>query len=224
MGDQHSESGATTAAGAVAVVDGIARFAAVAAELPAARAGSLGDDEGRVAELLARGWDLAAFTPTGALLLEVLDAAGARVEVVQGASATWGRRRGAYPGSGGEGELSRASSHAPAVAAWGAPPGRRVTAMGLVPGPDGDLLRASCGLVLRLPAAAVDGVVRVAWMLAWHAAMHAAERRVLPADGRLAGALEALALEVGIPRALRERVAWADALASQVVTEIGLEG
>ncbi len=224
MGDDFDIEQASVAAGAAAVADGIARFGAVVAELPAARSEALGDaEEGRIAELLARGWDLAAFTPTGALVLEVLDAAGARVELVPGVPADWGRRRVQPARPGGEGDpFHERTSHAQAVAAWGAPPGRRVSAMAMVPGPDGDLLRASCGLVLRLPAAAVDGVVRVAWMLAWHAAMHAAERRAMPAGGRLAAALDEVALELDLPRTLRGRVAWADEVAARVVAEIGL--
>lgn len=241
MGDDTNIEQVVGAAGAAAVADGLARFAASVVDLPAVGASSLADaDEGgRAAELLGRAWDLAAFTPSGALVLEVLDAAGARVELVGGVPAAWGRRRDqgrVHPGGAsecrlceldrgeGEGEFPPVSSHARAVAAWGAPPGRRVTAMGMVPGPDGDLLRASCGLVLRLPAAAIDDVVRVGWILAWHAAMHAAERRAMPARGRLAAALDQVDLEFAIPRVIRERRAWADRVALRVVGEIGLAG
>lgn len=223
MGDAGNIGDTVDGAGAAALVDGLARFAASIVEVPASGATSLEDAEGgRATELLGQAWDLAAFTPTGALVLEVLEAAGARIELVGGVPATWGRRRRRR--MEGEGEFRPVSSHAPAVAAWGAPPGRRVTAMGMVPGPDGDLLRASCGLVLRLPVAAIDDVVRVAWMLAWHAAMHAAERRAMPAHGRLAAALDAVDLECAIPRAIRQRVAWADRIAARVVEQVGIAG
>jgi hypothetical protein len=93
--------------------------------------------------------------------------------------------------------------------------------MGLVPAPGGGLLRASCGLVLRLPAASIDAPLRVAAMLSFHAAMYAAERRSLPAAGELAAALDQLELELGLPRRPRERVAWADWVVDRVVEELG---
>jgi hypothetical protein len=93
--------------------------------------------------------------------------------------------------------------------------------MGMLPAPGGGLVRASCGLVLRLPAAAIDTPLRVAAMLSFHSAMYAAERRSLPADGLLAGALDRLELELGVPRSPKGRVAWADWIVDRVVEELG---
>jgi hypothetical protein len=94
--------------------------------------------------------------------------------------------------------------------------------MGLVPGPDGTLIRMSCGLVLRLPAAGIVDPICVAHMLAWHAAMHAAERRGLPATRQLAAAIDELDVEFGIPRRPGDRVPWAGVLAARVAEELGL--
>lgn len=221
------------------VVEGLAAFAGAFAALPAVRSTSLADvEQGRVSAVLEDGWNLAAFTPTGALVLEVVDAAGARIEVAGGMPGAWGRVRGTAREAGVEGvegvegaegrrargddrRMQRATSHGAIRAAWGTPPGRRVAAMVMVPGPGGGLVRASCGLVLRLPAAAVDTPLRVAAMLTFHAAMYAAERAALPADGMLAVALDHLDLELGIPRSPRERVAWADSIVDRVVEELG---
>lgn len=126
------------------------------------------------------------------------------------------------PGGAGDASIPRATSHGAVRAAWGAPPGRRIAAMGLVPGPDGELLRMSCGLVLRLPAAAIMDPMQVAPLLAWHAAMHAAERHGLPAPARLAAAIEGLRLAEGVPRRPAGRVAWAGALAARVAHELAL--
>jgi hypothetical protein len=93
--------------------------------------------------------------------------------------------------------------------------------MGLVPGPDGALIRMSCGLVLRLPAAALTDAYDVASILAWHAAMHAAERRGLPATPQLAAAIGHLDYEFEIPRRPAGRIAWATALAARVAAELG---
>lgn len=232
-------------------LEGLARVAAAWAELPARRAGVLPVDEGRAAATLAAGWDLLAFSPTGELLVELLEAAGARVELVQGVPATWGRGRrrgrgrggataggeargvgGALGGGpqreGGEGvgdgtPIPRATSHGPTAAAWGAPPGRRVAAMGVVPGPDGAMVRASCALVLRLPQQALDRADRVAWILAFHGAMHAAERRSLPSPPRLAASLEGLFAAVGAPDRVGDQVSWALGVAGGAAGELGLD-
>jgi hypothetical protein len=120
--------------------------------------------------------------------------------------------------------ISRSNSHgAIPAAAWGPPPGRRVAAMGLVPGPDGALLRMSVGLILRLPASAVGDAVSVAHLLAWHAAMHAAERRSMPATGELAAALERVDHALAMPRGPGGRVAWGRACAEQVLRELGCQ-
>ncbi len=224
-------------AGIASVVEGLAAFAGAFAALPAVRSTSLADVERcRVSEVLEDGWNLAAFTPTGALVLEVVDAAGARIEVAGGLPGAWGRVRGGEGVEGTEGaegrraqggdrRIQRATSHGAVRAAWGAPPGRRVAAMGMLPAPGGGQVRASCGLVLRLPAAAVDTPLRVAAMLVFHAAMYAAERRVLPAEGELGSVLDRLELELGVPRSPRGRVAWADWIVDRVVEELGgIEG
>jgi hypothetical protein len=114
------------------------------------------------------------------------------------------------------------TSHGAVRAALGAPPGRRIAAMGLVPGPDGTLIRMSCGLVLRLPAAALTNALDVAHMLAWHAAMHAAERRGLPATPQVAAAIDHLDFEFDVPRRPAGRIAWASELAARVAEELGL--
>lgn len=228
---------------AASVADGLAAFAGAFAALPAVRATSLAEVERcRVSAVLADGWNLAAFTPTGALVLEVVDAAGGRIEVAGGMSDGWGRVRhgegsagvAGIEGAAGRGDegieglggrrderLSRATSHGAVRAAWGAPPGRRVAVMGMMPGPGGGMVRASCGLALLLPAAAIDTPLRVAAMLSFHAAMYAAERRTLPSDGALAVALDQLELELGIPRGPRGRVAWADQVVDRIVEELG---
>lgn len=254
-------SGAGSGLQAVDVAEGLALVAGALAELPAVQAKCLPElERGQVEARLADGWNLAAFTPTGAVLLSVLDAGGASIEVMGGVPATWGRgRRGEAMGiaegtegegnegtegegiegegsEGNEGEgqhgdvgdtnVPRATSHGAVRAAWGAPPGRRIAAMGMVPGPDGEMLRMSCGLILRLPAAAVDEPVDVAPVLAWHAAMHAAERRGLPASPQLAAAIDDLDRAFDIPRRPGDRVAWASALARRVAEEleVGVEG
>jgi hypothetical protein len=94
--------------------------------------------------------------------------------------------------------------------------------MGLVPGPDGAMIRMSCGLVLQLPAAAITDPIVVAPMLAWHAAMHAAERRGLPAPPRLAAAIDELDHEFMIPPRPAGRAQWAAGLAARVAEELGL--
>ena len=82
--------GATAEVGSV--VEGLATFAGAIAALPAVRSTSLADVERcRVSAVLADGWNLAAFTPTGALVLEVVDAAGARIEVAGGLPGGGGR-------------------------------------------------------------------------------------------------------------------------------------
>jgi hypothetical protein len=199
---------------AASVVAGLATFAGAVVELPAVRTASLVDVEqrGRVAAVLADGWNLAAFTPSGALVLDVLDAAGARIELLGGGS-------GASGGEVRSGVASHGNASAPA--AWGAPPGRRIAAMGLVPGPGGGVIRASCGLVLRLPATALVAPDETAVVLAWHAAMHAAERRAMPAPPRLSDALDLVEVRLGLPRAPRGRVAWATGVALRVVDELG---
>jgi hypothetical protein len=255
------------AATVTSIAEGLAMVAGALAELPAVSARCLPElERGRVAAILADGWNLAAFTPTGAAVLSVLDAGGASIEVIGGVPASWGqgRRGDATPtvptsatlsvgnvetvegrgaegegcegegceteggegtagrGDGGDTSLDRATSHGAVRAARGAPPGRRIAAMGLVPGPDGAMIRMSCGLVLQLPAAAITDPVAVAPMLAWHAAMHAAERRGLPAPPRLAAAIDELDVEFGIPPRPAGRVAWARELADRVAQELGL--
>lgn len=237
---------AASAVGIAELVDGIARVAGALAELPAVAVRCLPEGEReRVATSLAAGWDLAAFTPTGAALMQVLDAGGARIEVV--ADRAGERRRGA----GGEGiegiegaegtegnegnegthgdatrgdaGFPRATSHGATRAARGAPPGRRVAAMGLVPGPSGALVQMSVGLVLRLPVSALADAVEVARTLAWHAAMHAAERMRMPAEPVLAASLAALDAEYAVPPGPRGRVAWATELADRVLAELGID-
>lgn len=227
------------------LAEGLARVAAAWGALPAHRTAALAPDEGEAAATLAAGWNLLGFSLIGELLAELLDAGGARVELVRGVPATWGSGRRGHgggccegaikTGAGGEGgdraceegragaRIPRATSHGPAAAAWGAPPGRRATAMGLVPGPDGALLRASCALVLRLPQQAVVTAERVVHMLAFHGAMYAAERRALPAPPRLDAALAALSASAGMPAHPSEHVAWAIRLAAHVGRELGFE-
>jgi hypothetical protein len=94
--------------------------------------------------------------------------------------------------------------------------------MGLVPGPGGTVLRMSVGLVLRLPTDAIQDPVRVAPLLAWHAALHAAERRGMPCDDALAAALDQAAARLDMPRGPRGRVAWARGCAERVVAELAL--
>jgi hypothetical protein len=240
--------GAQAAAPVAGIAEGLALVAGALAELPAVHATCLPElERGRVAAILVDGWNLAAFTPTGAVLLSVLDAGGASIELVGGVPASWGQgRRGdagashtgnegaGAEGRGAEGDegegdgggrdtsLDRATSHGAVRAAWGAPPGRRIAAMGLVPGPDGAMIRMSCGLVLQLPAEAITDPVVVAPTLAWHAAMHAAERRGLPAPPYLAAAIDELELAFGIPPRPAGRVAWANELAARVDAELGL--
>jgi hypothetical protein len=84
------------------------------------------------------------------------------------------------------------------------------------------MLRASCGMVLRLPAAAIVDMVRVSWILVWHGAMHAAERSALPVAGRLADALDRMRSELALPDGIGARVAWADGIAARFVDELGL--
>ena len=261
-GEPEAGRGPRAVAAASAVAEGLALVAGALAELPAVQANCLPElERGRVAAVLSDGWNLAAFTPTGAVLLSVLDAGGASIEVVGGVPATWGQGRrglgarlGGFEGEGrgaegnrgvaaegsrgdeGEGSrgdegigdagdvhVPRATSHGAVRAALGAPPGRRIAAMGLVPGPDGMLIRMSCGLVLRLPAAALVEPVEVARILAWHAAMHAAERRGLPATPQLAAAIDELDVELSIPDRPSGRVAWASALAARVASELGFD-
>jgi hypothetical protein len=83
------------------------------------------------------------------------------------------------------------------------------------------VIRASCGLVLRLPATALVAPDETAVVLAWHAAMHAAERRAMPAPPRLSDALDLVEVRLGLPRAPRGRVAWATGVALRVVDELG---
>jgi hypothetical protein len=222
--DGRDNRGGTQVAGAAGVVEGIARFAGSVVELPAVQARCLpADERGRLADCLADAWNLAAFTETGAVLLSVLDAGGATIELVEGVDGEGRGRGGSRGDEGGEGgSLSRATSHGATAAAWGAPPGRRVAAMGLVPGPGGTVLRMSVGLVLRLPTGAITDPVRVAALLAWHAALHAAERRGMPCDGTLAAGLDAAATRLEMPRGPRGRVAWARGCAERVVAELAL--
>lgn len=100
------EQAAGSSAAAAGLVEGLATFAGAVAELPAVRATCLPElERGRVSRVLVDGWNLAAFTPTGTLLLSVLDAGGASIELVGGVSATWGRGRRAQGRGehGGEG-------------------------------------------------------------------------------------------------------------------------
>ncbi|MCW2926233.1 MAG: hypothetical protein JWM86_201 [Thermoleophilia bacterium] len=223
----------THGTGVEGLVEGIARFAGAVVELPSVAVPCLPEGErDRVATRIAAGWDLAAFTSTGEVLLQVLDAGGARIEVVvaggavatreaEGAEGTEGNRDGEQRGGA---DFPRATtSHGAIRAARGTPPGRRVAAMGLVPGPSGTVVQMSVGLILRLPATAIGDAFDIARTLAWHAAMHAAERIRMPAEPRLAAALEHVARELEMPRGMQGRVAWATRIADQVAEELGTD-
>lgn len=220
--EQGAGTTGSTAAGVAELVEGIARFAGSLVELPAVSAGCLPEGERTgMTTRLAAGWDLAAFTSTGEVLLQVLDAGGARIEVVTGGAVA--ERAGDGEQRGGARFPRATTSHGTTRAVRGAPPGRRVAAMGLVPGPSGTVVQMSVGLVLRLPAGAIGDAFDIARTLSWHAAMHAAERSRMPAGPSLAAALERVARELEMPAGLRGRVAWAGHIADRVAAELGTD-
>ena len=161
------------------LAEALARFAGHIVETPAAAAETLGGGPSggeawaeRVARGVEDGWNLVALTTAGAPLVQLLEAAGARVEVLP--DAEFDRR------------------HPNANAAYG-------RAMGSVTAPGGEVLQLSCRLVLRLPRRVAEDARKVALELAWHAAIHAVERSRLPGDGDVAAAIEAVRAAVAAP-------------------------